>query len=143
MKKQSITIFLLLISITIFFSCRENFTAPSEERIDEKVIVTHLKNITIPSQRVVWTPGKTYLIKWEITGNLDKVRIDLVKKFVKVLTIAESTENGGSFVWHIPYDLPQSHHYRIKLMPTYTTSISSISVEFEIRDTTSIPLDSK
>lgn len=143
MRREIITILVFTIFIVILNSCRENLTNPPEQKIDEKVIVTNLKNITVPAQRVIWTPGKSYLIKWDITSNIDKVRIDLVKKFVKVLTITESTENNGYFIWHIPYDLPQSHHYRIKLMPIYTTSISAISVEFEIRDTTSIPLDSK
>lgn len=138
--KKNISIILFLIFLVI--SCRENITDPNDESIiEEKSVIYSLKEIKEPSERVRWKQGESYDIKWEITENLDHLKIILLKKFKEVLVISEYTINDGFFSWSVPEDLPGSHHYRIKISSLNNTSASSTSIEFEILNDEETPPD--
>lgn len=140
MKKYIVIILSHFIILFFFISCRENVTDPiSEEIVDEKPLVVSLKEIQNPSERVLWKTGESKNIEWEVTKNLDKVKIILLKKFVEVAVLNELTDNDGSFIWNIPTDLPASHHYRIELISPYNLAASSKSVEFEIKSSNPLP----
>ncbi len=134
MKKHLLTLIILTILSIQFVSCREDITSPTEDSSTENIDFTVQKEIFEPSEGVVWNPGKTYSIKWKGAENLDKIKIELVRKFNYILTISESTLNDGSFAWKIPYNLPYMHHYRIKLRSANSSSTSVFSVEFNIQE---------
>jgi hypothetical protein len=140
MKKNLSSLSFILILLSLLVSCRNNITDPeSTEVIEEKPLVYSLKPIAAPAERVQLKPGANYDIKWQITENLDNIKIILLRKFKEVAVISESTNNDGLFNWSIPKDLPRSHHYRIKISTLYNTAASSTSVEFEIQENPEIP----
>ncbi len=139
MKTNIRILFLLTLASLLFISCRESINTP-EDPIEEKPVIVSLKQIQNPVERVEWIPGNTYEIKWDITNNVNYIKIDLLKKFKKVHTIIATTENDGSYNWLIPTDFPGSHHYRINLTLTNNDYIAAHSVEFEIQENNSPPI---
>lgn len=122
-----------LFTVLLLISCRNNITSPGDDTIiKEQQVVYSLKDIKEPSERVRWKPGENYQIKWDITENLNNIKITLLKKYQEVFVISEFTNNDGSFNWSVPEDLPGSHHYRIKISSLNNISASSTSIEFEI-----------
>ncbi|MFZ1291488.1 MAG: Ser-Thr-rich GPI-anchored membrane family protein [Melioribacteraceae bacterium] len=125
--------FIILVTSFIFISCRESIIDPDKNQIEEqKPFVLSLKEIKYPTEKELLKQSYTYEIKWEITPNLDFVKIDLLKKFKKVETISYSTENDGIYRWNIPGNLQGSHHYRIRIAIPNNDYISTQSAEFEI-----------
>lgn len=139
MKNNIIFLLIQIVILTLLSSCRETISEPREEHfIDDQRYVVSLKDIKTPSERVIWELGETRLIEWEITPNLNNVKVLLLKKNVEVKVLEELTENDGSYSWNIPSDLPPSHHYRIQLVSPFTTSANAVSVEFEIKRATKV-----
>jgi hypothetical protein len=125
--------FIILVTSFIFISCRESIIDPDKNQIEEqKPFVLSLKEIKYPTEKELLKQSYTYEIKWEITPKLDFVKIDLLKKFNKVETITNFTENDGSFSWTISENLPGSHHYRIRISLPNNEFIETQSAEFEI-----------
>lgn len=127
-------IFYVLLIILISISCRDNITDTEEVDDVNGEYVLSMKSITTPSERVRWIPGNTYEITWEITENIEHVKMEIVRKYSRIATIVDSTPNDGKFEWVVPTNLPYSHHYRIKLTPHDKGYPLTHSVEFEILD---------
>jgi len=124
------TIFILLFSLFSVGCHQEQLTNPQEEfNITPPFKLNSIRN---PGARVLWKPGLTYSIKWSTTDNVEKIKIELLRKFKTTYTIAQSTDDDGTFNWTIPSSLDQSHHYRIKLADANNSEVSTFSVEFEI-----------
>ena len=135
MKKFLVVFLANIIILSFLVSCRESISEPGNENIkNETPIVAKLKEIQEPSERVTWNTGESHIIEWEITDNLENIRIFLLRKFVQVAIIEDLTPNDGIHAWTIPIDLPPSHHYRIQLTTPTHYSGSATSVEFEIFD---------
>lgn len=135
MKNFIILILSQIIILSFLISCRDSITEPNNDKIEDKnPTVLTLKEIQYPSERVTWNTGESHEIKWEITENLENVRIILLKKYVEVAIIEAITPNDGSYYWTIPNNISPSHHYRIRLTPTNYKSAQATSVEFEIFD---------
>jgi len=130
MKKIIILFLIVLVSV----SCRDNITNTEEVNEVNEEYVLSLKDITTPSERVRWLPGNTYEITWDVTENIEHVKMEIVRKFSRVATIVDSTPNDGKFEWLVPTNLPYSHHYRIKLTPYNKGYPYTHSTEFEILD---------
>ncbi|MBK8944925.1 MAG: hypothetical protein IPM32_06570 [Ignavibacteriae bacterium] len=126
------TLLLLLIIFVILASCRDTVTNPTNEEIKEESFYPNSLQVHSPLDTDKWEQNNTYKIKWAITDNLDYVKIDLIRKFNKVMTIAESTENDGIFEWKIPSNLSGSHHYRIQILHVNNNAYYRNSAEFEI-----------
>lgn len=140
MKKILSNFLFIVILLGLLVSCRNSLTDPENtEVIEENTLVYSLKPIAAPAERVQLKPGENYDIKWQVTENLDNIKITLLRKFKEVGVISESTTNNGLYNWPIPKDLPGSHHYRIKISTLYNTAASSTSVEFEIQGNPEIP----
>ena len=134
MKKNHFN-FLILVLLSLLVSCRNSVIDPDNtEIIEEETLVYSLKPIAAPAERIHLKPGENYDIKWQITDNLNNIKIVLLRKFKEVAVVSESTPNDGLFNWTIPSDLPGSHHYRIKISTLYNSAASSTSVEFEIQE---------
>lgn len=124
----------ILIGILIVFSvfgCHDEILTNQEEDVEFQANLK-LNSFRNPRARVQWEPGSTYTIKWQPTENVDKVSIELLRKFNLKYIISSSTNDDGQFTWTIPTTLEQSHHYRIKLVDVNYINIFINSVEFEI-----------
>lgn len=132
MIKSLIFLVVLLFSSSFINSCREDITSPSDSIVQGSEINTNLKEIIQPKEAELWMPGNTYTIKWKVNDNYDHVNISLVRKYNHIMMISNSTNNDGSFQWKVPTNIPQSHHYRIKLTSQPGTSASILSEEFYI-----------
>ncbi len=72
--------------------------------------------VTSPQSGQVWYKGQTYTITWTKSGTMNsKVKIRLYQGATKVLSITDSTENDGSFIWTIPTNLTAGDYFiRVK-----------------------------
>lgn len=133
MKKNIFTILFHIVILVFLSSCRNSINDPPDNSVlEEKPYIPILMQIEYPSESLIFEAGDRIDIKWVITKGLDNVNLVLVKKFMKVSTIIQTTENDGFFSWVIPTDLPPSHHYRIKMIAPADTNLSSVSYQFEV-----------
>lgn len=72
-----------------------------------------------------WYKGAHYWIRWESSGTIDTVSIDLLKEGARVLRIAPSTENDGWFGWVVPDDLEEGSDYIIRIFDIHGISDAS------------------
>ncbi|MCP5046731.1 MAG: hypothetical protein GY940_06140 [bacterium] len=79
-----------------------------------------------------WTTGSSHTIKWASTGNVGKVKIQLLKGGSTVLTIASSTGNDGSYNWTLPDNLSEGGNYKIKITDTTDGSVNDSGNNFTI-----------
>lgn len=91
-------------------------------------------NITITSPDIssYWTMGSHYYIKWDSTGNISNVNIELFNDGKYSYTIGLNVENNGSHLWILPLFLNPSYSYQIKIIDTYNSSNYYFSNEFSI-----------
>jgi len=76
-----------------------------------------------------WIKGTTKDIKWtSCEGSSSNVRITLWKDNQYYTTLINSTENDGNYYWTIPWNLPRSSNYKIKITSN-STGISDLSDE--------------
>jgi hypothetical protein len=70
-----------------------------------------------PAGGEIWKMGTTYKIKWNSRGNLGgTVKIRLFKSGQFVVTISAGTNNGGSYTWKIPTNLPAGADYMVTVI---------------------------
>lgn len=133
MKKSIIIILFHIVIIVFLSSCRNSINEPPENSVlEEKPYIPIMMQIEYPSESLIFKAGERCDIKWVVTKGLDNVNLVLLKKFRKVSTIIQTTENDGFFSWVIPTNLPPSHHYRIKMIAPVDTNLSSVSYQFEV-----------
>ena len=135
MKKYFLSLIIIAILSAQFISCRDDITTPNDENENNGLDIPILKEIIEPSSGDIWVRGNSYFIKWNASENIEKVKIELVRKFDYISTISSSTRNDGEFYWKVPNDLYYFHHYRIKLTPIGSNSNPIHSDEFDIRET--------
>ena len=134
MKKFFLSLIITAILSVQFISCRDDITAPNDGNENNGLDIPILKEIIKPSTGDIWLRGNSYFIKWNASENIDKVKIELVRKFDYILTISSSTRNDGELYWKVPNDLHYYHHYRIKITPIVPSSTPIHSEEFDIRE---------
>ncbi len=106
-----------IVSMVIFLSsCREAVKDGSDSGIVNPPTYAPGLRLVEPDYGEIWPPGSTHEIKWDVVENEFKIEILLYRKNEYKKTIAEGIDNNGSFLWSIPHDLPQSHHYRIHIV---------------------------
>ncbi len=99
--------------------------------IDHRSITIHDPN------EEMWYVGEAYSITWESQGAGDYVDISLYANGELYMTIAEQTENDGSYQWTIPQELAPGSSYTIQISSDTYSSVSSTSVnEIAIQQTT-------
>ena len=92
-----------------------------------------LKTITIlnPISYARFTPGSRCEIKWNTTGNISNVNIELYQNSDLILTIAEQHENVQNFTWLVPDNL-QEGDYSVKIVDANDLDVYIFSVTFTI-----------
>lgn len=97
-------------------------------------------SIVSPHSGDVWYKGKTYTIKWVLSGKMDtEVKITLYKPDHQTLqaVIKKPTGNDGSYKWKVPSSIPNGKYViRVKTMDNLVHDDSDV---FTI---TSVPLSS-
>jgi C1A family cysteine protease len=79
-------------------------------------IIKPTLTVWTPAAGVVWTRGTTYTIGWTKVGPQDaNVRIQLLRYGVVVRDISAGTENGTTFIWLIPTNLPKGGGYMVRV----------------------------
>ncbi len=110
--KKLINLFLISLSLFIL-SCRQS----SENLlVDNGVRYAILLNVSSPKSQDIYKPGDKVRIKWNVLSEMKKVDIHLYKKSEYILTISPGVVNTGEYLWTIPSDINQSHHYKIRVM---------------------------
>ncbi|MFO7525025.1 MAG: GPI anchored serine-threonine rich family protein [Ignavibacteriaceae bacterium] len=66
-----------------------------------------------------WKQLSEVLIKWNSSGTLTEVDVELYKKNHGVFTIKKQTDNTGELRWTIPNDIPNSVQYNIRISNSY------------------------
>ncbi len=114
MKKYKF--FITFLFFSILFSCREIHTPlePAGNDTGDGPGFSQIL-ITYPTGGQTFTPGAMINIRWNWVGDAERINIELYKKDLLMLNIAENIPNESRFSWNIPLDLRNSHHYRIKI----------------------------
>lgn len=75
-----------------------------------------------------WTVGKSYYINWSAADVVGEyVKIEVLKENEEYFTIAENTNNDGSFLWEIPDSVEPGDFYKIKISSSLKPDVYGIS----------------
>ncbi len=90
--------------------------------------------VTSPHSGQKWCKGKTYTITWTKSGKMNtNVKIRLMQRGTKILSITDSTINNGSYSWKVPASLSKGAYYiRVK---TIDNAVYDDGETFSIIDT--------
>jgi len=133
MKPINIIVCILLLSIYLLSGCKDIF---SDETQPISIIQPppEASNITVtePVFGTIRNPGDTLHINW-IAPTINKIDIQLYRKSELKLSIVENLENNGHFEWKIPFEIPLSNHYLIKIVSHINYNIFAFSGQFGIQ----------
>lgn len=79
-------------------------------------------------------PGAELFIKWKNIGPVENVDIELYKKNKSVFIIERGFQNSGEFIWTIPYGVPNSVMYNIRVSNSDKLTEYGESERFSITD---------
>ncbi len=92
--------------------------------------------IVYPTAGLNFTGGNRFTIQWRYSLNSGSfVSLQVFRGDTMAQTIVSGIFNSGSCAWTVPYTLPTSSGYRIKIVSTADTSINSFSDTFTIANT--------
>ena len=80
------------------------------EITDAKITVTQ------PNTGVTWKPGETHLIQWTHTSPMDDrvwIKLFPIHEGLSIFSIADPTENDGSYSWTVPGNVPPGEYQLI------------------------------
>jgi len=125
---------ILLLSILLLTGCRDIFGNATQQPVSivepppeaSKIIVTQ------PVFGTIKNPGDTININW-IAPTINKIDIQLYRKNEFKFSIIEDLKNNGNFEWKIPFEIPLSNHYLIKIISHANSDIYEFSGQFGIQ----------
>jgi hypothetical protein len=90
--------------------------------------------VTSPTSDSNWTTGTSHYVRWTSSGNPGTyVSIALYDSGAQVIDIsAGAVTSNGSFYWNIPWTLPTSDAYRVKITSISDTSVYGWSPAFTL-----------
>ncbi len=94
-------------------SCRNILQEPLH--MDEPRMAQVLKVYT-PTTGDIFYHRDTVLVTWKILDKMKYSNLKLFKKTDYIMTIASHIPNTGKYSWYIPDFVPQSHHYKIRVI---------------------------
>jgi len=123
-----------IVCILLFTGCRDIFGDDNQQPIAivqppteaSKIIVTE------PVFGMIKNPGDIINISW-IAPTINKIDIQLFRKNEFKFNIIEDLDNNGNFEWKIPYEVPLSNHYLIKIISHANSDIYKFSDQFGIQ----------
>ena len=134
MKLITNIVCILLFSNFLFTGCRDIFGDDTQQPVaivqptseGSKIIVTE------PVFGMIKNPGDIINISW-IAPTINKIDIQLFRKNEFKFNIIEDLDNNGNFEWKIPYEIPLSNHYLIKIISHANSDIYKFSDQFGIQ----------
>jgi hypothetical protein len=134
MKLITNIVCILLFSNFLFTGCRDIFGDDTQQPVaivqppteGSKVIVTE------PVLGMIKNPGDIINISW-IAPTINKIDIQLFRKNEFKFNIIADLDNNGNFEWKIPYEIPLSNHYLIKIISHANSDIYKFSDQFGIQ----------
>ncbi|MCF8259273.1 MAG: GPI anchored serine-threonine rich family protein [Melioribacteraceae bacterium] len=133
MKKLFTSFSIGIVVILVLVSCRNENTVESLPLLGDNPTVNYnLTTIIAPEYQDRFSPGDEIKIEWEADPKIQSISLFLYRKSEHRDVIARDIGNSGSFVWKIPENLPQSHHYRIKIQDSDIINYSTLSKDFFI-----------
>lgn len=133
MKAIKFTLKSLLIFSVLLSGCRQIF---GDREQPESIVLapTEASNIivTSPTQGTIHNPGDTLSVKW-IAPTIKKIDIQLYRKSEYKFTITEDLENIGRFDWIVPFEIPLSNHYLVKVVNHNNSDTYQFSGRFGIQ----------
>lgn len=95
---------------------------------------TNQINITSPSFADEYKQLSVVVIKWNSSGILTEVDVELFKKDKLIFTIKKQSGNSGELKWIIPNDIPNSVQYNIRISNSYNPDEYGESERFAITE---------
>lgn len=89
-------------------------------------------NITYPDSSARLLQGKAIFIRWNSTGDIENVKIELYEGNQFIMEIVANTSNTGMYGWLVPEELGESTEYRLKISDVDNSSTFAYSEYFEI-----------
>lgn len=130
MKRLHI-LFALLFAVA-FNSCRTDSDISNPNSVGTEIeYVNSVFKIISPSVGEIWKPGTTNTIKWNKSDGVEFVNVYLYKKSEQREVLAQNLRST-SLTWSIPANIPQSHHYRIKVEDAKQEQFNTVSGDFFI-----------
>ena len=78
-----------------------------------------------------WTIGESHYINWDSKDVVGEyVKIELLNENEEYFTIAENTNNDGSFLWEIPDSIKPGISYKIKISSSLNPDLYAISKSY-------------
>ena len=115
MHKTQIAILLLSSLLLVSVSCSEESAKVTNPPDDEDPAPCVLA-VTAPAGGEDWVEGQQYPISWTISDCGTKVAIELLRAGALVATIADSSDNDGSYTWTAAQASDSTSGYRIHII---------------------------
>lgn len=91
-------------------------------------------NIISPVFADEWKHLSEVVIKWNSSGTLTEVDVELYKKNSRIYIIEKLTDNSGELKWIVPNDIPNSVQYNIRISNSYNPDEYGESERFAITE---------
>jgi len=132
MKSINLIIAVFIFCLLMTSGCRDIFGDRTQpQSIVQPPLEPAKIVVTNPEFGTIKSPGDTIEIKWFASG-IQKIKLQLFRKNEFKFTIAKDIENNSSFMWKIPFEVPLSNHYLIKVISNQNENIYEFSGQFGI-----------
>ncbi len=88
--------------------------------------------ITSPQTGDTYKPGDGLEIRWGSSTSIDRIKIELYNNNILRAILADHYPNSGVYEWGIPFAMPLSNKYKLRIISIRDTSIYSYSGTFKI-----------
>lgn len=134
MKALFLTLKTLLIFLVLLTGCRQIF---GDREQPELIVQAPIEGNSISVYEPVWGtiyhPGDTIIIKWT-APIIKRLDISLYRKSEFKISISKNFENMGKLIWIVPYEIPSSNHYCIKINNHNNADTYNFSKQFGIHN---------
>ncbi|RJP63468.1 MAG: hypothetical protein C4539_16240 [Ignavibacteriales bacterium] len=130
---MNIKLLYFLIAIVLFLwiiGCRKELPVEIEQGTIDNV--NAFITITSPQTGDTFKPGDWLQIRWGSSTSIDRIKIELYNNNVLRAILTDHYLNSGVYQWGIPFAMPLSNKYKLRIISTRDTSIYSYSGTFKI-----------
>ena len=82
--------------------------------------------VTSPNGSEIWNIDSEYEITW-LDNIAEQVKIELYRASALELSVTDSTESDGSYMWTVPNTLPVGSNYKIRITSIPVNTVTDIS----------------
>lgn len=100
--------------------------------------------IITPRANASWSMGSSYMIRWNNTETICRIKIDLYRNNTFVINVEDDDMNCGAYpgddIWRVPSGLTPANDYRLKVYNRDDPDIFAFSDYFEITEARGITI---